>query len=231
VATVTGTSGSDTLADTSGDDTINGLAGNDTINGGSGGNDVVNGGDGRDSLQFMTATSAVVVDFVAGTVTGGGSGTTSFTSIEKVVGSNFNDRLTGNAAAQNLTGRYGQDTLWGAGGNDTLWGGSDGTTFIFRETGTANADTISDWRSGSDEIALDNVAMGALGADGAFVAGDARFWASSNGLAHDANDRVLFNSSSGSLYYDADGNGPGAAQLIATVQAGAAIAATDIVVI
>ena len=78
---INGTSGADTLADTAGNDTINWLAGNDTIHGGSGGSDVVNGGDGRDSLSFMTATSAVVVDFGAGTVTCGGSGTTIFTNI------------------------------------------------------------------------------------------------------------------------------------------------------
>src|SRR5687767_5634490 len=206
---INGTSGHDTLADTSGNDTINGLAGNDTIKVGSGGSDVINGGDGRDSLQFMTATSAVVVDFVAGV-----AGTTSFTNIEKVVSGDFNDRLTGDAAAQNLTARAGSDTLAGAGGVDTLWGGAGDDKFIFREAGTANADTIGDWTSGSDEIELDNAALAALGADGDFVAGDARFWASSTGAAHDANDRVLFNSSTGSLYYDADGNGSGAAQLI-----------------
>src|SRR5688500_11376345 len=98
MAVINGTSGADTLADTSSNDIINGFAGNDTINGGSGGSDVVDGGDGRDSLQFMTATSGVVVDFAAGF-----AGTTSFTNIEKVVTGDFNDRLTGNAFAQNLT--------------------------------------------------------------------------------------------------------------------------------
>jgi Ca2+-binding RTX toxin-like protein len=73
--------------------------------------------------------------------------------------------------------------------------------------------------------------MGALGADGDFVAGDVRFWASSTGTAHDANDRVIYNTNTRSLYYDADGDGPGAAQLIATVQAGATVVATDISVI
>jgi Ca2+-binding RTX toxin-like protein len=223
---INGTSGADTLADTAGNDTINGLAGNDTINGGTGGSDVVNGGDGRDSLAFMTATSAVVVDFVAGT-----AGNTSFTNIERAITGDFNDQLTGNASAQNLTARAGSDTLAGGGGIDTLWGGAGADTFIFREAGTANADTIADWTSGSDEIALDNAIMNALGADGDFVAGDARFWASSTGTAHDANDRVLYNTNTRSLYYDADGTGSGAAQLIATVQAGATIAATDISII
>jgi Ca2+-binding RTX toxin-like protein len=223
---INGTSGADTLADTAGNDTINGLAGNDTIKVGSGGSDVVNGGDGRDSLEFMTATGAVVVDFVAGV-----AGSTSFTNIEKVVTGDFNDQITGNAAAQNISARAGADTLAGGGGVDTLWGGTGADTFVFRETGTANADTIGDWTSGSDELALDNAAMGALGADGAFVAGDARFWASSTGLAHDANDRVIYNSTTRQIFYDADGNGSGAAQLIATVQAGGTIAATDISVI
>jgi Ca2+-binding RTX toxin-like protein len=223
---INGTSGADTLTDTAGNDTINGLAGNDTINGGHGGTDVVNGGDGRDSLQFMTAPGAVVVDFVTGV-----AGTTSFTNIEKVVTGDFDDQLTGDALAQNLTARSGSDTLAGAGGVDTLWGGAGADTFIFRENGTANADVIGDWTSGSDEVALDNAAMGTLGADGAFVAGDARFWSSSTGVAHDANDRVIYNTSSGQLYYDADGNGSGAAQLIATFTGSPTVAATDISVI
>ena len=163
MAVINGTSGADTLADTSGSDTINGLGGNDTINGGRGGSDVVNGGEGRDSLQFMTATSAVVADFVAGTVTGGGSGTTSFTSIEKLVTGDYDDRLIGNAGAQNLTARAGADTLAGGGGFDTLWGGAGNDTFVFRETGTANADSIADWTSGSDTLLLDGTVMTALG--------------------------------------------------------------------
>jgi Ca2+-binding RTX toxin-like protein len=223
---INGTSGADTLADTTGNDTINGFAGNDTINGGSGGTDVVNGGDGRDSLQFMTATGAVVADFVAGV-----AGTTSFTNIEKVVTGDFNDQLTGDGLAQNLTARSGADTLAGGGGVDTLWGGAGPDTFIFRENGTANADVIGDWTSGSDEVALDNAAMGALGADGAFVAGDARFWSSSTGVAHDASDRIIYNTNNGQLFYDADGNGSAAAQLIATLTGSPTVVATDISVI
>src|SRR5688572_1316392 len=182
MAVITGTSGADTLADTPGNDTINGLAGNDTVNGGSGGTDVVNGGDGRDTLAFMAATGAVVVDFVAGT-----AGNTSFTNIERVITGDFNDRLTGNASAQNLTARAGADTLAGGGGIDTLWGGSGADTFVFRETGTANADSIADWTSGSDTLLLDGAIMTALGANGDFSAGDARFWASSTG-AHDRSE-------------------------------------------
>jgi Ca2+-binding RTX toxin-like protein len=232
VAIVNGTAGNDTLTGTSGDDTINGLDGNDIVLAGStGGTDVINGGAGRDSIEFRdAASSAIVVDFAAGTITGGSSGTISFTSIERVLGGVFADRMSGNAAAQNLTGKAGNDTLWGAGGVDTLWGGLDADTFNFRETGTANADRISDFVSGTDKILLDGAAFSALSAGGNFVAGDTRFAANATGTAQDASDRVIYETDTRQLWYDADGNGAGARQLIATLQSGATLVATDIVV-
>jgi Ca2+-binding RTX toxin-like protein len=42
---------------------------------------------------------------------------------------------------------------------------------------------------------------------------------------------VVYNSSTGQLYYDADGSGAGAAQLIATLTTHPAVAAADISVI
>ncbi len=230
---VNGTSGSDTLTGTSGNDTINGLGGNDLFQAAStGGADVINGGAGFDAIEFASrATSAVVVDFGAGTITGGSSGSISFTGIERVVAGNFNDSLGGTAGGQTLNGLGGADALWGAGGVDVLWGGAGADTFVFREVGSANADSVRDWASGSDKVALDNSPMSALGTTGNFAAGDARFWSSSTGTAHDANDRVIYNTSTGSLYYDADGSGAGAAQLIATFQGAPGVAATDITVI
>ena len=232
MATVTGTAGNDTLTGTAGNDTISGLGGNDLIRAGStGGTDVINGGAGFDSIEFASrATSAVVVDFGAGTISGGSSGTIRFSNVERVVAGTFNDSLTGNAAGQNLTGQAGADTLWGAGGIDTLWGGGGADTFIFREVGTANADRISDWTSGSDKLLLDASVMSALGANGNFAAGDARFWSSASGAAHDADDRIIFNTTTRQVFYDADGNGSGTARLIATLQSGATLVATDIVV-
>ena len=235
MADITGTSGNDTLTGTSGNDTINGLGGNDLfVAGSTGGADVFDGGAGSDSIEFRErATSAVVVDFGSGTITGGSSGSINFTSIERVVGSNnFNDSLTGNATAQNLTGQGGADTLVGAGGLDTLWGGGGNDTFIFRDMGTANADRVSDFTSGGDKLHLDDSAFTAIGAMGNFAAGDVRFWAAAGATTgHDANDRVVYNTSTGQLYYDADGSGAAAAQLVATLTALPAIAATDIAVI
>jgi Ca2+-binding RTX toxin-like protein len=231
---INGTAGNDTLSGTNGDDTINGLGGNDLILAGStGGADVIDGGAGSDSIEFKAAaTSAVIVNFNAGTITGGSAGgTISFTGIERVVAGNFNDSLSGSVGAQNLAGQAGADTLTGGAGNDTLWGGTGNDAFVFNGMGTTNADRISDFASGQDKVQLQNTAFTAIGAMGNFAAGDARFWASSSGTAHDANDRVLYNTTTGQLYYDADGNGGGAAQLIATLTNSPAIAATDIAVI
>jgi len=233
MATIVGTSGNDNLTSNAEDDSIDGLGGNDTINlPASGyGDDVVNGGSGNDSLFFnFGGATAIVVDFGAGTATG--SGTVSFSGIERVVATFADDHLIGAAGAQNLSGVGGHDTLEGREGNDWLWGGAGNDTFIFRENGAANADKIGDFAVNFDTIALDNAAMAALGADGDFVSGDARFRAAPGATGGaDANDRVIYNTSTGQLYYDADGSGAGAGQLIATVQGAPGVTATDISVI
>jgi Ca2+-binding RTX toxin-like protein len=83
-----------------------------------------------------------------------------------------------------------------------------------------------DFQSGTDHVALDHsvfavLAPGALGADN-FHQGTA---------AADANDFIIYDQASGSLYYDADGNGAGAAVLFAHVHDGLSLSATDFAVI
>ena len=227
MATISGTSGSDTLNGTSGNDTLNGLGGNDVLVA-SGGTDFYDGGPGFDTLDVRATFTAVVVNFSDATISGGFNGT--FANIERVLGGNGGDSLIGAAGAQELSGRKGNDTLAGGAGNDELWGGGDTDTFVFRETGTANADRVADFTSGLDKLILDASAMSALGASGNFAAGDARFAANASGTAQDASDRVIFNTTTKQLFYDADGSGSGTAVLIATLQSGGALAATDIVI-
>ncbi|HEY9806623.1 MAG TPA: GDSL-type esterase/lipase family protein, partial [Candidatus Obscuribacterales bacterium] len=64
----------------------------------------------------------------------------SLTGIENLIGTNFSDRLTGNADSNFIEGSLGSDTLAGAGGADI---------FVYRSP-EGGADTITDW--GSDDL-------------------------------------------------------------------------------
>jgi Ca2+-binding RTX toxin-like protein len=204
------------------------------------GDDVIDGGTGFDLVSFDTATaasSAVVVDLAAGTATGGGEGgigNVQLTSIERVVGTAaFGDRLSGRAVAERFEGRGGNDTLSGMGGNDTLIGEAGLDTFVFASApGSGNVDQVTDFVSGTDDVALDNAVFTRVGVEGSFSAGDPRYWAAPGATSgHDADDRVIYNTSSGALYYDGDGSGTGLSQQLATLQGNPTLAATDIIVI
>ena len=57
------------------------------------------------------------------------------------------------------------------------------------------------------------------------------FVSNSGGIAGDANDFLIYDSDTGSLYYDADGNGAGIRILIATLTAAPPIGPTDILIV
>ena len=225
-----------------GDDTIRGGDAADLVRLGGGGvpsygNKLIDGGTGFDTLEFGGfARSAIVVDLAASSLVGGGDagqGSATLISIERVTGDGFNDRISGSAVAEELNGGGGNDTINGRGANDTLTGGLGADTFVFDTAPSAgNVDQVTDFVSASDRLDFDNALFSALGADGNFAAGDARFAAGAGFTAgRDASDRVVYDTNTGNLYYDADGNGAGAAQLVATIQGHPAVAATDITVI
>src|SRR3954465_7990503 len=174
-----------------------------TLNG-TEGNDSLSGTDSADSISGFGGN-----DFLAG-----GNGT------DTIVGGSGNDTVYGDG---------GDDWLQGGAGNDSLSGGSGQDNIVFREFGAANADTIGSFDAGWDRIQLDVAAFANIGAGGRFGSGDARFYAAEGATGgHDADDRIIYNTSTGQLFYDADGNGAGAAQLIATFQGAPGITATDI---
>src|SRR5437867_3822535 len=149
-----------------------------------------------------------------------------------------NDFLAGNSGDDSIVGGSGNDTIYGDSGNDWLEGGAgndlisgsgDQDNIVFREYGAANADTVLNFAGGWDKIQLDAAAFANIGATGRFAAGDVRFYGAPGATAgHDADDRIVYNTSTGQLFYDADGNGAGGAQLIATLQGAPGMAAGDI---
>ena len=107
------------------------------------GDDVIDGGAGFDRIDFRESASSVVVDFSAGTAAGAAIGSDKISNIERVIGSNFDDTLTGSTTDddvwESFTGGLGDDIIDGAGGNDTLVGGSGNDTL----TGGSGNDTLT----------------------------------------------------------------------------------------
>ena len=136
-----------------------------------------------------------------------------------LTGSTGDDWVVGTAAGESLAGAGGNDFLQGDAGNDSLSGGAGSDFFDFTTVlnGTTNVDTITDFNRADDFIRLDNAVMAGLGATtgaltaAAFVSGASRI------TAADTSDRVIYNTTTGDLYYDADGTGSSTAIKIALI--------------
>jgi len=98
-------------------------------------------------------------------------------------------------------------TLDGALGNDTLVGGSGNDTFAFSTTLNAktNVDSVVRFDAAHDHLLLARSVFTAYSAAGALPIAD--FVASSKPVAEAANQHLLYNTKTGDLAYDADGNG------------------------
>jgi len=119
----TGGAGNDTLTGNALANLIIGGFGDDVL-AGHAGVDTLNGGFGRDTADYSDAASAVTVKLKSGRTTNDGDGASdSLISIEDLIGSAFNDFLTGDDSANRLAGGDGRDTLTGLGGDDILTGG------------------------------------------------------------------------------------------------------------
>jgi len=95
-----------------------------------------------------------------------------------------------------------------------LEGGSGADHFIFNTAlGTANVDRIQPYSATDDTILLDDAIFTALGSPGALAAGAFKAGAA----ATDADDRIIYNATTGALFYDQDGNGATAAVQFATL--------------
>ncbi len=139
------------------------------------------------------------------------------------------DRLTGGAGLDRLAGGDGNDTLNGSQGNDTLTGGQGADQFVFSNgLAATNLDTITYFDS-TDLIVLDNAIFRALAAPGALAA--AMFKMIGAGGVVDADDRVIYDRTTGLLSYDANGSGTGGRIAIADIDNRPAIAAADFLII
>ena len=88
----------------------------DNVIRGNSGNNRLDGGNGQDTVSYASAPASVTVNLLTGAASGWGTDTLS--GFENILGSRFNDTLTGDAANNILTGGSGADRLTGQGGAD-----------------------------------------------------------------------------------------------------------------
>lgn len=144
---VYGSYGNDTITAADGNDHIDGGGGDDFIRGGSGTN-AIDGGAGTDTVSYEDLGAAVNASLAGGTTTGGATDT--LANVENLIGTNFDDTLTGNANANVIHGLDGADTIDGMGGADRIYaeGGDD------RVNVTASGALTIDGGAGVDTIDL-----------------------------------------------------------------------------
>ncbi|UJW73562.1 calcium-binding protein [Rhizobium sp. SL42] len=154
-----GNSLSNVITSQNGADTLYGYQGNDTFIGG-GGADMIYGGDGSDTSSYFNSNAAVNVDLLAATAIGGHAQGDILNSIENLVGSSFNDSLSGDAGSNRISGLVGADIINGNAGDDWIDGGvgadviAGGTGIDTLSYGTSaagvNINLISNVHSGGD---------------------------------------------------------------------------------
>lgn len=117
-----GSDRSETIKGLAGDDALIGGAGNDRLNGGEGA-DLLDGGTGIDTATYADATLGITASLALGGLTNEAAGD-EFVRVENLVGSRFDDVLSGNNQNNVLDGGDGNDLLDGGRGLDTLIGGA-----------------------------------------------------------------------------------------------------------
>lgn len=240
--TLTGNASSDVIYGAAGADILDGAGGADTLYGGIG-NDIFyvdNVGDhvieyygeGNDlayvSVDYTmeanlekatllgTGHISIVGNDYANTILGNAGNNIFYGGVggDLLVGDAGNDILYGQEQSDFLQGGGGNDILVGSAGMDELTGGSGADQFVFDSlTVSADRDTVKDFSPTEDLFVfarsafagLSSLPLGALPAS-AFYAGTA---------ATTADQRIIYSSATGNLFYDPDGSGSGAMVQIA----------------
>jgi len=217
-------------------DNITGSSGNDILRGG-GGDDVLDGKGGIDLLDFSDGAAGIVFTLVNNgsntsfNASGAGLGTDKYSGFEGVIGTNFADTLNGSTLADQLRGGGGNDTInglagadriVGGGGADIMSGGADNDTFVF-DTAPNAVDSIMDFNASGlagsgDTLELSAAIFAGITTASGNVLSAAEF-ASLDGAGASGNVagtvRVIYDSSTGNLYYDSDGLGSANRSLMA----------------
>ena len=175
--------------------------------------------DGNGSTYYISlakgGTGSAVADWISSTAAGG--------TLSGLVG---NDVLIGYTAA---------DTLKGGAGNDALYGGpgtaSDKFVFDFAPNGITNLDYIIDFVASEDKIQFSRAIFKGFSASGS-LSSSAYVEGAGKTAADSLLQRVIYNTTTGDLFYDADGSGTKAVAVkVAVVGTKADLSSADVEII
>lgn len=147
-----GGDGNDLLVGEDGNDTLFGGGGDDTLRGGVGADSLI-GGQGLDLVDYSDSNEAVLVNLATSTFSFGTAAGDTVAGIDGVIGSAFNDTLTGfdlfssdptDTYSNIIYGAAGDDSIGGLAGPDTLYGGDNNDTV----QGDTGDDRVYSGRSG-----------------------------------------------------------------------------------
>lgn len=257
--TLQGGGGNDQLYGGTGRDLLDGGEGDDIFWIGDIDMDTFIGGVGTDTVRLMNATGRqfLTLDVAAGVErldTNGfglagslGDDIFDLSGIQQLTTSKAGIRLLdgedsylGHAGAETVDGGAKNDVIDTGGGNDRLGGGTgadrltggegrDSFVFSALPADRQDFDLVVDFNAADDRILFDNRAFKALGRDGKI--GRDEFVANTTGRAQDREDRLIYETDTGRLFYDANGSGKGKSMLIAELEAGLVLNANDFLVI
>ena len=193
----------------SGNDVLNGRAGNDRLKGNAGA-DAMSGGAGNDIYYVDNAGDQVIEAVGGGTDRVYSSASWSMAAGQEIeylrvygVGATSGVTLGGNELDNHLIGDSGNDVLNGGAGNDMLVGGGGNDIFRFDTTpGPGNVDRISDFSAG-DSIQLDHTVFAGL------ALGQLSASAFALDSATGAGPQVVYNHTTGALFFDSNGAAAG----------------------
>ena len=180
-----------------------------------------------DTVATTTINEAEAVSVIGGagndTLIAGGAADT-------LLGGAGHDDLTGNAGADSISGGEGRDLILGGDGADMIDGGANADIIVGgagadniaggagpdvfgiyaqAESTTGSVDVITDFVSGSDRVYIDAAAISGAGNDRAVFIGNAASFEAAQAMltAGAANNGVVFNSATNTLWIDANNDG------------------------
>ncbi|HYX16526.1 MAG TPA: calcium-binding protein [Nostoc sp.] len=251
---ILGTQYDDLIVGNNGNDTLNGYSGNDTIDGGKG-DDLLSVYGNSSSTKGITLTFNATSNI--GSITSG-TNRVSYKNIERldISGTDYDDLIVGNNGNDTLSGFGGNDTIIGGAGNDTLiatkysgnsilYGGEGNDSLSGNDisfdapSGTATVTFgFNSYNEGIDSIDGFNITnqliqVSAAGFGGGLSSGSLKATQFTIGTsATTKQERFIYNSATGGLFFDQDGSKSGFTQVqFAQLSTGLSLTENNFVVV